>query len=71
MGSVLIESLFLKVPIVCNKCPGGIEEIFESKNNYSIFNFNNKKKFEKTIFELIYSKKKSKFMFDSKILKKI
>ena len=70
LGSVLIESLFLKVPIVCNKCPGGIEEIFESKNNYSIFNFNNKKKFEKTIFELIYSKKKSKFMFDSKILKK-
>ena len=58
LGSVLIESLFLKVPIVCNKCPGGIEEIFESKNNYSIFNFNNKKKFEKTIFELIYSKKK-------------
>ena len=70
LGSVLIESLFLKIPVVCNKCPGGIEEIFDNKNKYSIFNFENKKRFEKTILDLIYKKNKSKFMFNPGFLKK-
>ena len=70
LGSVLIESLFLKIPIICNKCPGGVDEIFDNKNNYSIFDFKNQKKLEKTILDLLYKKRAKRFMFNRKFLKK-
>ena len=58
LGSVLIESLYLKVPIICNKCPGGINEIFDNMSNHSIFDFKNQKRLETTINDLLYNKKK-------------
>lgn len=70
LGSVIIESLFLKIPIICNKCPGGINEIFDYKNNYSIFNFKNQKKLEKTVINLLYKNKTKISMLNSKFLKK-
>ena len=43
LGLVLIESIFLKIPIICNKCPGGVNEIFDNTNNKTIFNFEDQK----------------------------
>ncbi len=68
LGSVLIESLYLKVPIICNKCPGGINEIFDNLRNHSIFDFKNQKRLETTINDLLYNKKK--FMFKKNLLAK-
>ncbi len=70
LGSVIIESIFLKIPIICNKCPGGINEIFDYKNNYSIFDFKNQKQLEKTVIDLLYKNKTKIPMLNSKFLKK-
>jgi len=68
LGNVLVESLFLRVPIICNECPGGINEIFDNKKNKSVFNFENETKLENNIINLLYKKKN--FFFNKKILKK-
>lgn len=68
LGNVLVESLFLKVPIICNKCPGGINEIFDNKTNKLVFKFQNQKKLESSIINTLYKKKK--FSYNEKILKK-
>ena len=59
LGLVLIESIFLKIPIICNKCPGGVNEIFDNTNNKTIFNFEDQKRLEYTINELLYKKNKN------------
>tara|TARA_B100002052_G_scaffold254968_1_gene244881 strand:+ start:18918 stop:20021 length:1104 start_codon:yes stop_codon:yes gene_type:complete len=70
LGLVLIESIFLKIPIICNKCPGGVNEIFDNTNNKTIFDFNNQKRLEDTIKELLYKKNKKNFMLKKKYLNK-
>ncbi len=70
LGLVLIESIFLKIPIICNKCPGGVNEIFDNTNNKTIFNFEDQKRLEYTINELLYKKNKKNFMLKRKYLNK-